>query len=160
MTDEILANPPGRRIGHQALILNPAGAVLLVATTYKRGLLLPGGSAERGELPHLAARRHVEVETGLILPLRDVLAIDYVEARQYPEGLNFVYHGGTVTDEQETRVGHHLPPPDQITDLCWIGRSELGSVMAPDQHRRVEQAMTALDSGASLPMLLSGIRAA
>ncbi|MCX5210073.1 hypothetical protein OG689_12340 [Kitasatospora sp. NBC_00240] len=56
----ILTDPPGRRLGHQALILNRHGAVLLIGTTYKEGLLLPGGSAERNELPHLAARRHVE----------------------------------------------------------------------------------------------------
>ncbi|MET8702750.1 NUDIX hydrolase [Kitasatospora sp. NPDC004723] len=154
--DDILSFPPRRRLGHQALILNHDGAVLLVATTYKYGLFLPGGSAESCELPHLAARRHVEVETGLVLPLRDVLAIDYVEARKYPEGMNFVYCGGIVTAEQERAVKSHLPPPGEITDLCWKPRSELGSVMDEDQLRRVRHALTARDSGVSLPMLLAG----
>ncbi|MEE1829295.1 NUDIX domain-containing protein, partial [Streptomyces sp. BE20] len=63
----ILTHPPRRRLGHQALILNRDGAILLVATTYRSGLMLPGGSAEADELPHLAARRHTETETGLVL---------------------------------------------------------------------------------------------
>ncbi|MFE2104275.1 NUDIX domain-containing protein [Kitasatospora sp. NPDC059463] len=157
--DEILALPPRRRLGHQALILNSAGAVLLVATTYRRGLLLPGGSAERGELPHLAVRRQVEAETGLTLPFRDVLAVDYVAAQRYPEGVNFVYLGGILTEEQEMVVRHHFPSPIEITDLCWRSRSELSAAMEEDQLRRVQQALTALDAGMRLPMLLRGVPA-
>ncbi|MFF3005980.1 NUDIX domain-containing protein [Kitasatospora sp. NPDC057940] len=95
----ILTDPPGRRLGHQALVLNRDGAVLLIGTSYKNGLMLPGGSAERNELPHLAARRHTETETetSLALPLARVLAVDYVSMQLLlPEGVNFVCWGGRL----------------------------------------------------------------
>ncbi|MFF1902730.1 NUDIX domain-containing protein [Kitasatospora sp. NPDC058218] len=155
---EILTNPPRRRLGHQALVLNTDGAVLLVETTYKNGCTLPGGSAERNELPHLAARRHTETETGLVLPLRSILATDYVDAQLLPEGVNFVYWGGRLTRAQETTVTRHRPP-ERIVALHWVQPDRLADTMATDQHRRAAQALTALSRGAHLPFLLRGIPA-
>ncbi|MFJ9952570.1 NUDIX domain-containing protein [Kitasatospora sp. NPDC091207] len=155
----ILTDPPGRRLGHQALILNRDGAVLLIGTTYKEGLLLPGGSAERNELPHLAARRHIETETGLALPLARVLAVDYVAMQLLPEGMNLVYWGGRLMPTQEEIVRRHRPPAE-IVELRWAHRAELADAMEADQHRRAEQAFAALGRGAHLPMLLRGVPAA
>ncbi|MFF2660286.1 NUDIX domain-containing protein [Kitasatospora sp. NPDC058032] len=151
----ILTNPPRRRLGHQALILNRDGAVLLIGTAYKSGLMLPGGSAEANELPHLAARRHTETETGLVLPLRHILATDYVDAQLLPEGINFVYWGGRLTGAQETIVARHRPPAT-ITAVHWLHPHQLPDAMAPDQHRRTTQALTALTNGTHLPFLLRG----
>ncbi|MFB6891672.1 NUDIX domain-containing protein [Kitasatospora sp. NPDC056327] len=154
----ILTDPPGRRLGHQVLVLNRDGAVLLIGTTYRNGLMLPGGSAERNELPHLAARRHIETETGLALPLARVLAVDYVSTQLLPEGVNFVYWGGRLVPTQEEIVRCHRPPAE-IVELRWAHRAELGEVMEADQHRRAEQALAALGRGAHLPMLLRGVPA-
>ncbi|MFE7561994.1 NUDIX domain-containing protein [Kitasatospora sp. NPDC057500] len=154
----ILTTPPRRRLGHQALILNRDGAVLLVATAYKSGLMLPGGSAEANELPHLAARRHTETETGLVLPLRRILATDYVDAQVLPEGINFVYWGGRLTSAQETIVARHRPP-HTITAVHWLHPAQLPDAMDPEQHRRTTQALTALTRGSHLPFLLRGIPA-
>ncbi|MFD5919303.1 NUDIX domain-containing protein [Kitasatospora sp. NPDC127035] len=154
----ILTHPPRRRLGHQALILNRDGAILLVATTYRSGLMLPGGSAEADELPHLAARRHTETETGLVLPLRSVLATDYVDARHLPEAVNFVYWGGRLTPAQESTVARHRPP-HTITAVHWLHRAQLTDAMTPDQHHRTTQALDALARGAHLPFLLRGIPA-
>ncbi|MER6360284.1 NUDIX hydrolase [Kitasatospora sp. NPDC001527] len=151
----LLTHPPRRRLGQQTLILNRDGAVLLVATTYKTGLILPGGSAEANELPHLAARRHTETETGLALPLRHILATDYVDARNLPEGINFVYWGGRLTSSQEDIVARHQPPAT-ITALHWLHPHQLPDAMAPDQHRRTTHALTALTRGIHLPFLLRG----
>ncbi|MFG3055305.1 NUDIX domain-containing protein [Kitasatospora sp. NPDC048239] len=155
---EILTHPPRRRLDHQALVLNADGAVLLVETTYRNGFTLPGGPAERDELPHLAARRHTETETGLVLPLRTLLATDYVDEQLLPEGVTFVYWGGRLTRAQETTVGRHRPP-EQIVGLHWVHDARLADVMATDQHRRVTQSLTALARGAHLPFLLRGIPA-
>ncbi|MFF2352439.1 NUDIX domain-containing protein [Kitasatospora sp. NPDC058115] len=151
----ILTTPPRRRLGHQTLVLNRDGAVLLVATAYRNGLTLPGGSAEANELPHLAARRHTETETGLVLPLRHILATDYVDARTLPEGINFVYWGGTLTSAQETTVARHRPPAT-ITAVHWLHPHQLADAMPPDQHRRTLHALTALTRGIHLPFLLRG----
>ncbi|MFF7456392.1 NUDIX domain-containing protein [Kitasatospora sp. NPDC008115] len=154
----ILTTPPRRRLGHQALILNRDGALLLIGTAYKSGLMLPGGSAEANELPHLAARRHTETETGLVLPLRRILATDYVDARTLPEGVNFVYWGGRLTSAQETTVARHRPPAT-ITGVHWLHPAQLPDAMPPDQHRRTTQALEALTRGTHLPFLLRGIPA-
>ncbi|MEU1288852.1 NUDIX hydrolase [Kitasatospora sp. NPDC005856] len=151
--------PAGPAPGHQALILNRGGAVLLVGTTCKSGLTPPGGSAERNELPHLAARRHIETETGLALPLARVLAVDYVNMQLLPEGMNFVYWGGRLVPTQEQIVRRHRPPAE-IVELRWARRAELGGLMEVDQHRRVEHALDALSRGAHLQMLLRGVPAA
>ncbi|WP_405359147.1 NUDIX hydrolase [Kitasatospora sp. NBC_00085] len=155
---EILTNPPRRRLGHQALVLNSDGAVLLLETTHKNGHTLPGGNAERDELPHLAARRHTETQTGLVLPLRTLLATDYTDTRLLPEAVHFVYWGGRLTRAQETTVTRHLPPP-HVTGLHWVPEARLPDVMATHQHRRTTQALTALARGAHLPFLLRGIPA-
>ncbi|MFB6894337.1 NUDIX domain-containing protein [Kitasatospora sp. NPDC056327] len=151
----LLTTPPRRRHGHQALVLNRDGAVLLVATTYRTGLTLPGGSAEADELPHHAARRHTETETGLVLPLHTVLATDHVPAHHLPEGINFVHWGGHLTPAQETTVAHHRPPAT-ITGLHWLHPAHLHHAMTPDQHRRTTHALEALARGLHLPLLLRG----
>ncbi|MFF1908605.1 NUDIX domain-containing protein [Kitasatospora sp. NPDC058218] len=156
---EILTSPPPRRLGHQVLVQNSDGAILLEEVTYKPdGLILPGGSAEARELPHLAARRHLETETGLSLPLNRVLAVDYVDSQLLPEGMNFVYWGGRVTKVQVELVAQHRPP-QEIVGLHWIHDSQLPELMEADQYRRVKQALAALARGASLPMLLRGVPA-
>ncbi|MGW2539301.1 NUDIX domain-containing protein [Kitasatospora sp. NPDC001574] len=155
MTPTLLTSPPGRRLGNQVLILNQEGKVLLKVVEYRSGFLLPGGSAEKDELPHLAASRHVEVGTGLVLRLREILAVDYVDTQLLPEGINFVYLGGVLDAEQETAVAAHQPP-DEIRALQWVHPDRLGGVMQADQHRRVEQALDAMRQGRRLPMLLRG----
>ncbi|MFB7473809.1 NUDIX domain-containing protein [Kitasatospora sp. NPDC056184] len=150
-----LTHPPRRRLGHQALILNRDGAVLLTATAYRSGLMLPGGSAEANELPHLAARRHTETDTGLVLPLRHILATDYITAKDLPEGLDFVYWGGRLTAAQESIVARHRPPYTTIA-THWLHTAQLPDAMPPEQHHRITHALNALARGAHLPLLLRG----
>ncbi|MER7844204.1 NUDIX domain-containing protein [Kitasatospora sp. NPDC096077] len=157
-----MRKPPGRRSGQQAFVVrkNPDGSgdleVLLVDPVYKDGMTLPGGSAERDELPHLAARRHLETETGLVLPLRVILAVDYVSAAEFPEGLNLIWAGGLIGPEQVQVVLAHTPP-GEIRGLHWVPRYRLGVELEPDQSRRVHDAWDAWESGAGRPMLLRGV---
>ncbi|MFD4904977.1 NUDIX domain-containing protein [Kitasatospora purpeofusca] len=158
MMDTIFAKPPRRRSEHYALIRDVEGAVLAVATTYQNGLVLPGGPAEANELPHFAARRHVETVTGLVLPLRQVAAIDYTEAHLFPERLTLVFDGGVATLDEVALVQQHLPP-DDIKLLHWVEPRDIPILMQSDHARLVEQAVNALDRRASLPLLLHGASA-
>ncbi|MFE2411568.1 NUDIX domain-containing protein [Kitasatospora sp. NPDC059408] len=161
MNDDIVRKPPARRLGQQAFVLrhSPDGQdelhVLLVDPVYRDGYTLPGGSAEADEPPHLAARRHLETETGLVLPFRTILTVDYVARHQYPEGINFVYAGGVVTPRQAKAVNLHRPPPN-IRALHWVPRYLLDTVMPPDQALRVHDAWDAWEHGAGRPLLLHG----
>ncbi|MEV7024868.1 NUDIX hydrolase [Kitasatospora sp. NPDC093558] len=162
MNDHLMRKPPARRLGQQAFVLreDPDGEgelhVLLVDPVYRDGYTLPGGSAEADELPHLAARRHLESETGLTLPLRTILTVDYVPRDNYPEGLNLVYAGGVATPRQAKAVSAHRPPQN-IRALHWIPRHLLDTVMPPDQALRVHDAWDAWEHGAGRPLLLQGI---
>ncbi|MEU1286810.1 NUDIX domain-containing protein [Kitasatospora sp. NPDC005856] len=157
-----MSKPPARRSGQQIFALRegPGGSgelsVLLVDPVYMDGLILPGGSAEQDELPHLAARRHLETETGLVLPLRTILTVDYMPAAEFPEGLNLVYAGGMLTPQQSLTASHHQPP-EELRALHWIPRHQLHDVMAEDQCRRVEDAWDAWEHGDGLPLLVRGV---
>ncbi|MET8628895.1 NUDIX hydrolase [Kitasatospora sp. NPDC004669] len=157
-----MSRPPVRRSGQQVFVLredpdrSDEFLVLLVDPVYREGLTLPGGSAEQDELPHLAARRHLETETGLVLAVRTILTIDYVPAAEFPEGVNFVYAGGMITPRQAEAVRRHQPP-EEIRGLHWVPESKLREVMADDQCRRVEDAWDAWEHGAGLPLLVRGV---
>ncbi|MER6401872.1 hypothetical protein ABT263_38445, partial [Kitasatospora sp. NPDC001603] len=99
-----------------------------------------------------------ETETGLVLPLRSILATDYTDARLLPEAIDFVYWGGHLTRAQQATTTHHRPP-HHITGLHFIHPDHLADTMGPDQHHRVTQALDALTRGAHLPFLLRGIPA-
>ncbi|GHF82747.1 hypothetical protein GCM10018790_70590 [Kitasatospora xanthocidica] len=156
------SKPPGRRSGQQVLVLreDPGGSgdffVLLVDSVHQDGLTLPGGSAEQNELPHLAARRHLETQTGLVLPLRTILTVDYSPAAELPEGLDFVYAGGVVTSRQAGAVRPHQPPQD-VRALHWAPQAKLRRVMTDHQYRRVEDAWDAWEHGAGVPLLVRGV---
>ncbi|MFC5666634.1 NUDIX domain-containing protein [Kitasatospora misakiensis] len=151
----LITTPPRRRHGHQALVLNRDGAILLIGRAYESGLTLPGGPAEANELPHHAARRHTEIETGLVLPLRRILAADHIDAQLLPEDLTLIHWGGRLTCAQESTVARHRPP-HTVTAVHWLHRAQLPDAMAPDQYRRTTHALDALARGAHLPLLLRG----
>ncbi|MEV7774546.1 NUDIX domain-containing protein [Kitasatospora sp. NPDC086791] len=158
----LIGKPPVRRSIQQVFVLreDPGGSgelfVLLVDSVHHDGLTLPGGSAEQDELPHLAARRHLETQTGLVLPLRTILTVDYSPAADLPESLDFVYAGGVVTPRQAGAVRPHHPSQG-IRALHWVPQPKLRRVMADDQYRRVEDAWDAWDHGAGLPLLVRGV---
>ncbi|MEU6238837.1 NUDIX domain-containing protein [Kitasatospora sp. NPDC047058] len=150
--------PPRRRLGHHALILNRDGAVLLLEAAGTDGYVLPGGSAERNELPHLAARRHTETATGLVLSLHQLLAADHTTGQPPTTASDSVYWGGRLTPVQESVVARHRPP-HHVRAAHWIHHDRLSDVMAAGHHPRAAQALAALADGIHLPFLLRGIPA-
>ncbi|MCX4684302.1 NUDIX hydrolase [Kitasatospora purpeofusca] len=151
----LLTTPPRRRHNHHSLILNRDGALLVIGTTHTTGLVLPGGPAEANELPHHAARRHTDTQTGLVLPLRKILATDHTPTRLLPEALHLVHWGGRLSPAQESTVARHRPP-HTVTAVHWLHRTQLADTMHPDHHRRTTHALDALTRGAHLPLLLHG----
>ncbi|MDY0816381.1 NUDIX domain-containing protein, partial [Kitasatospora purpeofusca] len=127
----------------------------LIGTAHTSGLTLPGGPAEADELPHHAARRHTDTQTGLVLPLRTILATDHTPTQLLPEALHFVHWGGRLTPTQETTVARHRPP-HTVTAVHWLHRAQLADAMHPDHHHRTTHALDALTRGTHLPFLLRG----
>jgi 8-oxo-dGTP pyrophosphatase MutT (NUDIX family) len=59
------------------------GTLLLVRTSYRRALDLPGGGMEQGELPFAAACRELREETGLVVPMSELDPLGAVEFTEH-----------------------------------------------------------------------------
>ncbi|MGW2539837.1 NUDIX domain-containing protein [Kitasatospora sp. NPDC001574] len=160
MDTQILRQPPGRRLGCLALILDEAGRVLMVDPAYKAGFILPGGSARPDEAPNEAAARHVHSETGLVLDFWEVVAVDYVDRAELPEGINLVFSGGVLPQRRAERI--KVPPVEEsrLLGAHWVSQDELHQVTEPAQRARVIDALRVVDRGKGLPLLMRGVSSA
>lgn len=94
-----------KRVAADILIRDNAGRVLLVDPTYKPGWDLPGGMVEANEAPSAAASRELREEVGLTLLPQRVLVLEWVAPHgPWDDSLVFVFDGGTLTDEQSSRL--------------------------------------------------------
>ncbi len=144
---EFYAQLPRKRVAAGVLYRNAAGDVLLVQPAYKPTWEIPGGSVEPDESPHQAARREVVEELGAELPVRDLLAVDWVAADDpRPDGLMFVFDGGIVSDA--VAAGITLPAAELLS-WRWCDRSAVRSLTAPRLAARVLSALDALNAGAT-----------
>ncbi|MGW2543669.1 NUDIX domain-containing protein [Kitasatospora sp. NPDC001574] len=153
---EILTTPPRRRSGNAVLVLDDDGRVLLVEPAYKSGFILPGGSAEGTEPPNESAARHLLAETGLVLDLWHVLAVDYVDAGHLPEGLNLVFWGGRVSARRAERIIVPVTEKSGLLGHHWVAPGDLHRVTGAQHRARVISALRTLESGAGIPLLLRG----
>ncbi|MCT2592976.1 NUDIX hydrolase [Streptomyces sp. N2-109] len=155
------AEPPRRRVGAVVLVRDPAGAVLMVKPRYKRGWILPGGGAHEGEpITHAAARELCE-ETGLVLPLTHLIALDQVPASEdgtSAEGINVVIDGGILTAAQAADVTVPTAAAHELAATAWVPLQHLAAHTEPYQERRIRAAVHATDHGNELPLLLLGER--
>jgi ADP-ribose pyrophosphatase YjhB (NUDIX family) len=80
------------------LITDEEDRVLLVKPNYRPHWSIPGGIMEPDELPHRGAERELEEETGLSVPARHLLVVDWsLPDGERPKGMvNFVFDGGVV----------------------------------------------------------------
>ncbi|MEU1627030.1 NUDIX hydrolase [Streptomyces sp. NPDC020096] len=158
-TDTDFSNPPGRRIGALALIRNPAGNVLMVKPTYKKGWILPGGSAHPDEHAYEACAREVREETGLPLTPGRLLVVDYIPRDPHTkaaEGYSFVYDGGMAPEGIAITLPSLGSGEDrELSSYEFVPVYDLHAYAMPHQERRVRAAVAALDSGA-LTYLVEG----
>ncbi|MGK4580555.1 NUDIX domain-containing protein [Kitasatospora sp. HPMI-4] len=150
----LMVNPPPRRIGCLVIAFNDAGEVLMVDPDYKDSLILPGGSAEPGEAPNEAAARHFVLETGLVLDLWQIVAVDYVPAGEYPEGINIVFSCGVLTPRQIERIKHS--EGTHLRGHKFVPMAELHKHTSPHTRQRISQAWHARYDGQGIPLLVMG----
>ncbi|MFM9445042.1 NUDIX domain-containing protein [Streptomyces acidiscabies] len=156
--DVSLTSPPRRRIGAVVLVLDVDGRVLLVQPTYKAGKWqLPGGGAHKGEMPGDAASRELAEETGLDREITHVLGVDYMPANgDIAEGYNLVMDGGTVSAGEADTVAVPPEAAEELSAVKWVPLEELDVHVESYQERRIREAMTALQKGHRLPLLVRG----
>ena len=99
-----------------ALIHNPAGLLLILKPTYKKGWTIPGGQIDPdGESPWDACRRETQEECGLVVERGRLACVDFLSPRPgRPGGARFLFDCGTFADEtfrdvrlQETEIEDH-----------------------------------------------------
>jgi 8-oxo-dGTP pyrophosphatase MutT (NUDIX family) len=110
-----------------ALIRDPAGRLLILKPTYKKGWTIPGGQIDAdGESPLEACRRETLEECGLVVERGRLACVDYLPPKSSrPGGVRFLFDCGTfpfetfqaVTLQEEEIVDHRLAALDEALEL-------------------------------------------
>lgn len=134
-----------RKIGHErimmpavsAIIINPAGEVLLHRARDDGKWYVIGGAPDPGEEPALAAVREAYEETGLIVVPERLVGV-YVDAlRVYPNGDQVLY---TATVFRCRPIGGELKVADDESLEVRYFRPERMPELEPVQRLKVEHA--------------------
>ena len=109
-----------------AMIWDPAGRLLILKPTYKKGWTIPGGQVDPGESPWEACRRETEEECGLIVRRARLACVDFRAAKpNRPGGVRFLFDCGTLPREafaavrlQEVEIeDYRLAPVEEALEL-------------------------------------------
>ena len=89
--------PPTIPASAGAMIFDPAGRLLILKPTYKKGWTIPGGQVDSGgESPWDACRRETHEECGLVVERGRLVCVDYLPPKpSRPGGVRFLFDCGT-----------------------------------------------------------------
>jgi ADP-ribose pyrophosphatase YjhB (NUDIX family) len=134
----IASRLPRKRVGAGALIRDDDGRLMMVETTYKPTLEIPGGLAEDGESPLDACARELREELGIEPAIGSLLVADWVPAHgPWPDGLMLVFDGGILRDfvlqvpdtRRDPATGETLVPPPPCS-MCSSDQGRPAAVSA------------------------------
>lgn len=126
--------PTKRIIGH-VVFRDAENRVLLLKTSYKTDLELPGGIVEPGESPVDGARREVLEELGLDVELGEPVLVDWMPPfLGWGDAIEFIYDAGVMTEAQQASIVLGEP---EIAGMQWTHPSELTDEVSPLQARRL-----------------------
>ncbi|WP_219506064.1 NUDIX domain-containing protein [Nonomuraea ceibae] len=125
-----------------ALIIDPAGRVLVVKPFYRPHWQLPGGMADEGEPPEVACARELDEELGLRVEVGRLLVVDWAP----PSGhrarplMYLVFDAGTM-DEPDLRLQHaelddatFFPPEEAAARLAEADAARVPAALAAREH--------------------------
>ncbi|MEQ7010742.1 NUDIX hydrolase [Actinopolymorpha sp. B17G11] len=139
------ATLPRKRMAAGALLFDPTARILLVQPTYKNSWEIPGGVVEADESPHRAVCRELQEELGLRRARLDLLCVDWVSSHEgKPEGVMFVFDGGTVQPEEVSAI---TLPEDELRGWAFCTREEAERLLSPRLARRVIASLSARSAG-------------
>lgn len=121
--------------------------VLLVHPTYKPGWELPGGYLMPGETPTSGLRRELIEELGTLLPVHDLLVVDWAPHEHEGDKVLFVFDGGELTAQQLAAI---RVDGVEIDRFAYHPRSDLDGLLIPRLARRVHAAIDARAQGATV----------
>jgi len=149
---EVAARTARQRIAAGALVRDPAGRILMVEPSYKPTWEIPGGMVEAQESPLDACHREIREELGIDVPITRLLVVDWVPRRGvWPEGLLFVFDGGTMSPD---RLAEVTLPDDELLAVRFVTLAQARDHVGPGMHLRLREALTAALSPHGAPVYL------
>ena len=127
-----------------ALILDPAGRLLILKPTYKKGWTIPGGQIDAtGESPWAACRRETREECGLEVERGRLVCVDFRPPRPDRDrlgGVRFLFHCGVLTERE--LAGIRLQD-GEIEDYRLAEPAEAVTLLSGPIRRRVRAGLAA-----------------
>ncbi|WP_328301888.1 NUDIX hydrolase [Streptomyces sp. NBC_00435] len=145
---------PSPLVAATGIVLDPRGRVLVLTTSYKTELELPGGGVEDTETPEEGLARELKEELDLSVPVGRLLAVD--SRPPGPLGRSLVVHVhlvGPLTPGEASAISF---PDGEITQARWLSPEEAYGALPARTAPRLRASLAALYSG-SLAHLIDGV---
>ena len=120
------------------MIFDPAGRLLILKPTYKKGWTIPGGQVDAGgESPWDACRRETCEECGLIVERGRLACVDYLPPKpSRPGGVRFLFDCGTFPEAAFDGV---VLQEAEIADYRLAALEEALELLSGPLRRRISQ---------------------
>ncbi|WP_328928760.1 NUDIX hydrolase [Streptomyces sp. NBC_00190] len=148
------ATQPSPLVAVTGIVLDTRGRVLVLTTSYKADLELPGGTVEDTETPEAGLARELEQELGLTVPVGRLLAVD--SRPPGPLGRSLVVHVHLVGPLPPDEAAVLSFPDGEITGAHWLRPEEAGEALPARIAPRLRAGLAALHTG-SVAHLLDGV---
>lgn len=136
------------------IVLDTSGRVLVLTTSYKTDLELPGGTVEGTETPEEGLARELKEELDLSLPVGRLLAVDSRPPGEL--GRSLVVHVHLVGPLRPEEAASISFPDGEITRARWLRPEEACAELPARIAPRLRAALSALHTG-SLAHLVDGV---
>jgi ADP-ribose pyrophosphatase YjhB (NUDIX family) len=138
-----------------ALIFDPAGRLLVLKPSYKKGWTIPGGQMDsNGESPWEACQRETREECGLEVANGRLVCVDFRRPKpNRPGGVRFLFDCGTFTAQQLSAIRLQS---DEIDDHRFAELNRAIELLSGPIGRRVAAGVGAkqcvyLEDGRTVP---------
>ncbi|WP_327265412.1 NUDIX hydrolase [Streptomyces sp. NBC_01232] len=145
---------PAPLVAATGIVLDTRGRVLVLTTSYKTDLELPGGMVEDTETPEEGLARELREELGLTLPAGRLLAVD--SRPPGPLGRSLVVHVHLVGPLPPQEAAAITFPDGEITEARWLTPDEAAAALPERIAPRLRAALAALHTG-SFAHLVDGV---
>ncbi|MFE5808449.1 NUDIX domain-containing protein [Streptomyces sp. NPDC056491] len=145
---------PAPLVAATGIVLDTRGRVLVLTTSYKTDLELPGGMVEDTETPEEGLARELREELGLTLPAGRLLAVD--SRPPGPLGRSLVVHVHLVGPLPPQEAEAISFPDGEITEARWLTPAEAAAALPERIAPRLRAALAALHTG-SFAHLVDGV---
>ncbi|MFD9302761.1 NUDIX domain-containing protein [Streptomyces sp. NPDC060048] len=148
------AAQPAPLVAATGIVLDPRGRVLVLTTSYKTELELPGGGVEDTETPEEGLARELKEELDLSVPVGRLLAVD--SRPPGPLGRSLVVHlhlVGPLTPAEAAAISF---PDGEVTEARWLTPDEAYEALPARIAPRLRASLSALYAG-SIAHLAGGV---